>query len=159
MHTYDQNQVSVVGVCCISYAPSICSHCSRYYCCLPWATDSAYELAWTLQDVQAATVDNDLCHSYINPQPFSLYQEPPDTFLQLVSSDENIICVAVYHEGNSCDKTSNRMMKSSGGSNLNLKLLGSQLGTQLRAQVYMPWENLIAQSITQHPLVFSVSII
>ena len=34
MHTYNQDLVSVVVAHCISYAPKICSHCSRCCCCL-----------------------------------------------------------------------------------------------------------------------------
>ena len=34
MHTYNQDLVSVVVDRCISYAPKVCSHCSRCCCCL-----------------------------------------------------------------------------------------------------------------------------
>ena len=34
VHIYNQDLVSVVVACCISYAPKVCSHCSRCCCCL-----------------------------------------------------------------------------------------------------------------------------
>ena len=51
------------------------------------ATDSPWELAWTLQEIQPGTTDHDLCLSCIYSQPFLLHcffpcQEPSDTFLQ-----------------------------------------------------------------------------
>ena len=64
------------------------------------ATDSAWELAWTLQEVQSCTADHDLCLSCIYSQSFLLYcffpsQEPPDTFLKWFSDDNKVIGIEV----------------------------------------------------------------
>ena len=73
------------------------------------ATDSTWELAWTLQEIQPRTTDHDLCLSCIYSQPFLLHcffpcQEPSDTFLLKKSSYPepidrwpwNLVCSIVH---------------------------------------------------------------
>ena len=60
------------------------------------ATDGAWKLAWTLQEVQSRTADHDLCLSCIYSQSFLLHcifpcQEPPGTFLKRFSDDNKVI--------------------------------------------------------------------
>ena len=86
------------------------------------ATDCAWKLACTLQEVQSHTADHDLCLSCIYSQSFLLHcffpsQEPPDTFLKRFSDDNKVIGIEVLSgdpERNSHDKASSTMMKSSG---------------------------------------------
>ena len=64
------------------------------------ATDSTWELAWTLQEIQPCTTDHDLCLSCIYSQPFLLHcffpcQEPSDTFLQWFSYDNKVFSIEV----------------------------------------------------------------
>ena len=64
------------------------------------ATDSIWELAWTLQEIQPRTTDHDLCLSCIYSQPFLLHcffpcQEPSDTFLQRFSYDNKVVSIEV----------------------------------------------------------------
>ena len=64
------------------------------------ATDSTWELAWTLQEIQPRTTDHDLCLSCIYSQPFLLHcffpcQEPSDTFLQWFSYDDKVVSIEV----------------------------------------------------------------
>ena len=63
-------------------------------------TDSAWELAWTLQEIQPCTTDHNLCLSCIYSQPFLLHcffpgQDPSDTFLQRFSCDNKVISIEV----------------------------------------------------------------
>ena len=64
------------------------------------ATDSVWELAWTLQEIQPHTTDHDLCLSCIYSEPFQFLlhfffpgQEPSDTFLQPFSYDNKVISI------------------------------------------------------------------
>ena len=64
------------------------------------ATDSAWKLAWTLQEVQSRTADHDLCLSCIYSQSFLLHcffpsQEPPDTFLEWFSDNNKVVGIEV----------------------------------------------------------------
>ena len=65
------------------------------------ATDGAWKLAWTLQEVQFHTTDHDLCLSFIYSQSFLLHcfflcQEPPDTFLKWFNDDNKVISIEVF---------------------------------------------------------------
>ena len=64
------------------------------------ATNSAWELAWTLQEIQSRTTDHDLCLSCIYSQSFLLHcpfpgQEPSDTFIHRFSYDNKVISIGV----------------------------------------------------------------
>ena len=64
------------------------------------ATDSTWELAWTLQEIQPRTQDHDLCLSCLYSKPFLLHcffpgQEPSDTFLQWFSYDNKVVSIEV----------------------------------------------------------------
>ena len=63
------------------------------------ATDGTWQLAWTLQEIQARTTDHDLRLSSIYSQSFLLNcffpsQEPPYRFLKRFSDDNNVIGLA-----------------------------------------------------------------
>ena len=95
VYTCNQGPLSSAWAHCTSYAPSaysLTAHSS--------ATNSTWELAWTLQEIQPCTTDHDLCLSCIYSQPFLLHcffpcQEPSDTFLQWFSCDNKVVSIEV----------------------------------------------------------------
>ena len=67
------------------------------------ATDGAWKLSWTLQEIQTCTADHDLCLFYIYSQSFLFHcfftsQEPSDTFLERFSDDKKVIGIEVLPE-------------------------------------------------------------
>ena len=100
VYIYSQGPFSSAWAHCISCAPSACSLAVDAVAAHSSATDSAWKLAWTLQEVQSRTADHDLCLSCIYSQSFFLHcffpsQEPPDTFLKRFSNDNKVIGIEV----------------------------------------------------------------
>ena len=132
------------------------------------ATDGAWKLAWTLQEIQARTADHDLRLSCIYSQSFLFHcffpsQEPPDTFLERFSNDNKVICIEVLLERNSRDKASSTMMKRSGLSTepwwtptftSNSKLYPSPTRTRLRAFAYIPCTSSTPSFLSAHQMTF-----
>ena len=64
------------------------------------ATDGAWKLSWTLQEVQTRTADHDLCLCCIYSHSFLFHcffprQEPPNIFLKWFSDDNKVIGIQV----------------------------------------------------------------
>ena len=82
------------------------------------AHSSRMEICLTLQEVQASTIDHDLCLSCIYSQSFLFHcffpsQEPPDTFLKRFSNDNKVMGIEVL-PGDPRAEASSTMMNSSG---------------------------------------------